>query len=1152
MAIQYVNIGQNPNDGTGDDLRSAFLKVNDNFQLLATIGGETNLGLNVGGGSGQVFARKTNETLNFRTIAAGNDGISVSQSGDVISIANNFVAPNSFNKLFVGNTNNVYYTASSPNDSFRIRGTGAVSVSLAGNQVILDGVFNLSDDLAPVLAGSLDLNNRNILGTGNINIIGSATVDSLTVGRSSGPNDFPGIAVINGNLTVNGSTALGTATVANLGVSQTLTATNINLTTGIITGNLTGNTTGTHYGNVSVKIPGVDGDGLPIPDSVIVNTAGVSGGGVATLTGNLFGNVSGGFTGNIITGGVNLNSQSITGVGNISVTGEQTVAQHPLVVNSLNYAFSIADNLVPTINDSGFGALFTMRQQFVGLSEAVKVRSTSVNSTQIVPVGSSIAFESVNVLDSNESSSFEFTLPITITYQTKRIDGGVCYVTFDKPISQDAPSLQTRWTVAGNSNLNYNGVYYATNSTSTSVTLKYDTDPGDFGTGTTTITPELQPEYLMHGWLGIQTYLDFDRIDESRTDYSAFVARVRANQTNVIPPGGTEDISLTFIDAIVARGDGRVTVSKLDFNEAVIKPTILPSESDLAPPEYPGFNNPKPANFDLVLTNDADNKYVNFYGAYDRSLIDGSDAPEGRAIGGYSFPKDIGAPGQVLAVRVPDGVNPNNLLQWVTAGGGSGGGTDTFIGLLDTPTSYTPSGISSAGKIVRVKADLSGLEFVDAFAATVTGNLIGNASTSTRLLNSVEINGIEFDGSQNIDLTTSDVAEAVDKLYFTEERVRNSISAVNDKALTYDSVTGEFDLEESVANIADTLVKRDEDAVVFLGNVKLSTIEKNIADTAVTFNSAVSLTQQLNSTAAISTTNTVSAGFITLTGTGNQTLTSTDKLILNPTTSIDVSGKKIINLPTSNPTDDTDAASKKYVDDTSVSVLTASLQNIPVSGDTGGVLTVLKNTTLNLTGSTNISTTTTGSGIQVSLKSTVSGFTVSGNLPVTGQVTGNTIRGGNVVLTGNSVTQSVTGNDLNLIPGINGGSVVVSGGDLKLINTRLSITGSDVAEFAANTLEQQLSTTTAITFIRTLNWVDTNANLAFAELPNGQLGQIKTIIMRDRGTFGDALDTRPRHLVLRGNINGSSRTVNIAQNDPNGSSTFIFLDNFWWRISHVA
>ena len=1146
MTIQFVNIGVNPNDGTGDDLRAAFLKVNDNFQLLATIGGETNLGANVGGGSGQVFARKTNETLNFRTIAAGNPGISVSQSGDVISISNTFTAPAAFNKVFVGTGTSVFYTASGPEDSFRIVGTNGVTASLLGNQITLDGVFNLSDDLAPVLAGSLDLNSKNIVGTGNINIVGGATLDTLTVGRSSGPGDWPGIAVINGSLTVNGATTLASATVATLGVSQTLTATNITVTTGTISGNLTGATTGTHFGNVSVKIPGVDGDGLPFPDAVIVNTAGVAGGGPATLTGNLFGSVSGGFTGSVITGGVDLNSQDIFGQGSISVSGDFLAAQHPLTVNSFNYGFPIADNVVPEINDTGFGALFTMQQQILGVSEAIKVRSTSKNSIQIVPVGSGIAFESVNEIDPTDDGTFALTLPFTVSNPIIDEVDGVFYVTFTVPLNETEPSLQTRWTVAGNSNTNFNGVYYATNSTSTTITLKYSSNPGSFGTGTTTITPEKQPDYLLHGWVGMQTYLEFETPEESPTNYSAFVARVRSNRTGIFPFPGADDISDVFRDAIVARGNGRVTVSRLDINEAVIKPTAV--GFNLNPiPQYPQIQNFGPINFDLILTNDADGKYVNFYGSYDRSLIDGIDTPEGRAIGGYSFPKQIGAPGQVLSPVVG-----SNLLKWVDppAGGTGGGGPITFLNLTDTPVAYLPT---DANKLVRVNSSFNGLEFTNSISATVTGSLIGNASTATKLQNTIQINSIAFDGSQNINLTTSDIEEVSNgNLYFTEDRVRQSITVVSDRSLTYNSITGEFDLLESVSNAPNTLVKRDANGVAFFNTARITTIEKNTADVAVTFNSAVSLTQQLNSTASISTTNTISAGFITLTGTGNQTLTSTDKIILNPANSVDVSGKKIINLPVAAPTNDTDAASKKYVDDTNTTTFNASLQNIPVAGDTGGTLSVDKNTTLNITGSTNISTTTTGSGIQVSLKSSISGVTVSGNLPVTGQVNGNTVRGGNVLLTGNTVAQSVTANDLNLVPGVGGGAVVVSGGDLRLANTRLLITGSDIAEFPANTVEQQLSTITAITFIRTLNWVDSNANLAFAELPNGQQGQIKTIIMRDRGTFGDALDTRPRHLVLRGNINGSSRTVNIALNDPNGSSTFIFLDNYWWRISHVA
>jgi hypothetical protein len=69
---------------------------------------------------------------------------------------------------------------------------------------------------------------------------------------------------------------------------------------------------------------------------------------------------------------------------------------------------------------------------------------------------------------------------------------------------------------------------------------------------------------------------------------------------------------------------------------------------------------------------------------------------------------------------------------------------------------------------------------------------------------------------------------------------------------------------------------------------------------------------------------------------------------------------------------------------------------------------------------------------------------------------------------------------------------------------------------------------------------------------DGTQGQHKTIIMLDRGNYGNALDTRPRYLVLRGKFNGASRTINIAASDPNGSSTFIFLDGFWWRTANVA
>jgi len=49
MPIQTINIGNYANDGSGDDLRTAFRKVNENFSLLGTdvpIAEATNLGIN--------------------------------------------------------------------------------------------------------------------------------------------------------------------------------------------------------------------------------------------------------------------------------------------------------------------------------------------------------------------------------------------------------------------------------------------------------------------------------------------------------------------------------------------------------------------------------------------------------------------------------------------------------------------------------------------------------------------------------------------------------------------------------------------------------------------------------------------------------------------------------------------------------------------------------------------------------------------------------------------------------------------------------------------------------------------------------------------------------------------------------------------------
>ena len=93
------------------------------------------------------------------------------------------------------------------------------------------GLVEVADDATPQLGGNLDLNNNDIVGTGNINISGSLT--------ASGTFD------LKGSIFADDSTLLVD------GISATIPASNLTGTATIdVTGNLTGNVTGAVTGDV--------------------------------------------------------------------------------------------------------------------------------------------------------------------------------------------------------------------------------------------------------------------------------------------------------------------------------------------------------------------------------------------------------------------------------------------------------------------------------------------------------------------------------------------------------------------------------------------------------------------------------------------------------------------------------------------------------------------------------------------------------------------------------------------------------------------------------------------------------------------------------------------------------------------------------------
>ena len=204
MAIQNINIGAYANDGTGDNLRSAFNKINENFHALDLVVATEES--NIGAVGQPIFKLETPDNINsfgqkllFRKIA-GSTNITVSTISDSITIS----APDSINHLV--------------------------------------------EDIDPHLGGNLVLNNFSIQGTGNIGITGYINATSMA---STFTGNLTGN--VTGNLT--GNVTGDTAGLHTGNVTGNVTG---NLT-GLHTGNVVGNVTGNVVGNVTGNVTGSSG-----------------------------------------------------------------------------------------------------------------------------------------------------------------------------------------------------------------------------------------------------------------------------------------------------------------------------------------------------------------------------------------------------------------------------------------------------------------------------------------------------------------------------------------------------------------------------------------------------------------------------------------------------------------------------------------------------------------------------------------------------------------------------------------------------------------------------------------------------------------------------------------------------------------------------
>ena len=94
MTIQTINIGNVVNDGLGDDLRTAFQKVNANFSDLSaqlTITASNSGAVGVG-----VFKEKVGADLRFKKLVSGTK-MSLNENADTVTVNN--TAPDAFIRI---------------------------------------------------------------------------------------------------------------------------------------------------------------------------------------------------------------------------------------------------------------------------------------------------------------------------------------------------------------------------------------------------------------------------------------------------------------------------------------------------------------------------------------------------------------------------------------------------------------------------------------------------------------------------------------------------------------------------------------------------------------------------------------------------------------------------------------------------------------------------------------------------------------------------------------------------------------------------------------------------------------------------------------------------------------------------------------------
>ena len=174
--IQTINIGNIVNDGLGDDLRTAFQKVNANFSSLNTA--LTITGSNLGTVGESVFKQKNGLDFEFKKLVAGNK-IAITSSPDSLLISS--TVGTSFTRIttqsgFINADNHEFVTLQGDNDITvsAVNDVITISTTLDLNQILqvvdFGPINGLYDNTVQMNTSGLNLDFGTFTNPGTINL----------------------------------------------------------------------------------------------------------------------------------------------------------------------------------------------------------------------------------------------------------------------------------------------------------------------------------------------------------------------------------------------------------------------------------------------------------------------------------------------------------------------------------------------------------------------------------------------------------------------------------------------------------------------------------------------------------------------------------------------------------------------------------------------------------------------------------------------------------------------------------------------------------------------------------------------------------------------------------------------------------------------